>query len=963
MSWNDTGNLLHSSTPLDINQKWQVIENQLGFENTDDYYSLQLSNRSNFNLVLNDLSGNADVRLLNHNGSEVAISSKVGTTDERINQILDAGTYFIEVHQVDDAEIDYGLEYRNNYIPKQFQFNTETIESGVRLRDTKIVDADGVNDIHKVDVWLRKQGESWQKLGNSVSEFSSNTDNSIGFNYDISNLEQGEYDIWARATDKLGARSNGWKESFTVENIADLEVENVNVAPSNLDFGTKKISGGIELTNTKVFDANGIDDLNRVDFQLKKENGESVDINDALDFSENQDGSIGFEYSISGLEQGNYELKATAYDKPGEKSEGLKTYFQVDNVAPTQLQFEIETIVGGVTLRDTKVFDANGIDDLTKVDFWLLKEDGSSENIADAVEFRSNEHGSFSFDYTIDSLENGNYTLWARARDKANDYSNIWEESFSIANAAPSQVDFEFKEDDGEQIEIQSALNSSNNQDVSIGLEQGNDELKATADDKAGDTSNQTTTDSKADNIPPSDFTFDIEAIEGGVRVVNAKVFDGNGMDDLTRVDFWLQKPDGSWKNIADVKEFRSNVDGTIGFDYSIDSLQPGDYVLWARTRDQADTYSNVWQKSFKVDTATSQPEQDWFDRNIQDASIRTLSRSLFSDNIIDRNDAIAILRDAKDNSVVDATEINDLRTIIENASYLGMADYVRVLSEKVVNGDTANKSSNLQAGSSDVELDKLINKWFLGSDRPETSHTYQYAQGSLFQNGISHDDIRQGYINDCFFLAGLGATVVQSPEIIKNMFIDNGDGTFTVRFYNKGVADYVTVDRYLPTNNMGNFVYANPGNHHGNTNNELWVVLAEKAYAQVNESGWINQDGTNSYNGIGNAGYLSDAFAHITGEKSVLGRQLNFNTIVDTFKSGEVVGFGSKSNGVQSNIVTSHAYALVDYNASSQKFTLLNPWSTDNNAEKSRTLELSWDEISTNFSYWDSTISNPIST
>ena len=38
----------------------------------------------------------------------------------------------------------------------------------------------------------------------------------------------------------------------------------------------------------------------------------------------------------------------------------------------------------------------------------------------------------------------------------------------------------------------------------------------------------------------------------------------------------------------------------------------------------------------------------------------------------------------------------------------------------------------------------------------------------------------------------------------------------------------------------------------------ELWVALAEKAYVQLNESGWIHQDGTNSYEGIegGNSAY-----------------------------------------------------------------------------------------------------------
>ncbi|MGB3652563.1 MAG: C2 family cysteine protease, partial [Rivularia sp. (in: cyanobacteria)] len=525
------------------------------------------------------------------------------------------------------------------------------------------------------------------------------------------------------------------------------------------------------------------------------------------------------------------------------------------------------------------------------------------------------------------------------------------------------KVDFQIKKEGGEWIDIEDALNFSENQDGSIGfnysingLQQGDYQLKAIASDKAGENSEPLTTYFQVKNAAPTDFLFEIETIDNGVRVVDGKVFDANGIDDLTRVDFWLQKDDRSWQDIADAVEFRSNQDGTFSFDYSLDGIAAGDYVLWARTRDRADSYSNVWQKSFQI-VDRSQPQQDWFDRNLQDESIRNLSRSLFSDNSLDRNDAIAILRDAKDNGAVDATEITDLRTLVDNAADLGMPDYVRVLSSKVVYGDTANKSDNLEATNSNVQLDKLVNKWFLGSDRPETSYTYKYTFGSLFQNGISHDDIRQGFINNCFFLAGLAATVVQSPEIIQNMFVDNGDGTFTVRFYNKGVADYVTVDRYLPTNNIGNFVYANSGDNHGNANNELWVALAEKAYAQLNESGWINQDNTNSYNGIGNAGYLSDAFAHITGEKAALGRILNFERVINTFKSGEVVGFGSKSTGIESNIVAAHAYALVDYNDATQKFTLLNPWSTDNNALKSRTLELSWDEITNNFSYWDSTI------
>ncbi|MBV6628122.1 MAG: pre-peptidase C-terminal domain-containing protein [Rivularia sp. (in: Bacteria)] len=1103
----NAGNFLDSSTSLDATQEWQAIEEKVGLNSTDDYYSVQLNSRSYFEVVLNDLSDNADISLLNNNGSKIASSSHSGTRNERIARVLDAGTYFIKVHQVDDAEISYGFEYRSNHLPEKFQFDVKSFQDDISLTDTKIFDADGASNISKVDFWLKKEGERWRKAG-IITEFKDKIDQitgeaSIGFDYNIDNLEAGKYYLWGRATDNFGFRSNGWGKIFEVKNFVDPKVE--NVAPSRLDFTIDSSNGGIELNDAKVYDANGIDDLEKVAFQLKKQGGEWIDIDDVIDFKQVDNNLYGFDYSISSLEAGNYELKATAYDKAGNKSESLKSFFRINNLAPSDLAFEVEVVEDGIRLTDTKLFDANGINDLSRVDFWLKKEGGNWQNIEDAVEFRSNqdEYGSIGFDYSIDSLEKGNYTLWARVRDKDNKYSNSKQETFTIGNAAPVQLDFNFREisggielrnarvfdadgindlekidfqlkkEGGEWIDIEDAVEFSENKDGSIGfgysingLKQGNYQLKATAIDKAGETSEALTTYFKVKNAAPTDLLFDIKTIDGGISLENTQVYDANGIDDITRVDFWLKKDDEGWQNIDDALDFRRNEDDSFSFDYSLNSLESGDYVLWARSRDKADSYGNVWQKSFSIenvapsqldfDIQTSkgrieltnvsvfdangiddidkvkvwwqkddgveggfadisqfrknadgtfsfdyntdslqngnyklfarindkaneyieleksfqitgvvppQPEKDWFDRNISDAEIRNQARKLFSDKTLNRNDMIAILEDGKDNNIVDATEIKDFRTILSNASYLGIDDYVRVLANKVVNGDTANKSGNLQAGSSSEQLDKLINKWFRGSERPQTPHTYQYAKGSLFQNGISHDDIRQGYINNCFFLAGLGATLVQSPEIIQNMFIDNGDGTFTVRFYKNGVADYVTVDRYLPTNNIGNLVYANAGDYHGNDSNELWVALAEKAYAQLNEAKWINQDGTNSYNGIGNAGYLSDAFKHITGEKAALGRFLSFNKVVNAFQSGEVVGFGSKSGGVASNIVTSHAYALVDYNAQTQKFTLLNPWSTDNNALKSRTLELSWNEIISNFSYWDSTISNVVST
>lgn len=162
--------------------------------------------------------------------------------------------------------------------------------------------------------------------------------------------------------------------------------------------------------------------------------------------------------------------------------------------------------------------------------------------------------------------------------------------------------------------------------------------------------------------------------------------------------------------------------------------------------------------------------------------------------------------------------------------------------------------------------MEELTDKWFLGKDHPvalsidrTTYYTYQKANGLLVQNGINYQDVDQQRVGDCYFLASLAEVALRSSTTIWNpsdplhsMFIDNGDDTWTVRFYHNGKPDFVTVDRYLPTAFNGTAVYAGWGGGKASENdNELWVALAEKAYAQLNESGWIGQDNTNSYNGI----------------------------------------------------------------------------------------------------------------
>jgi hypothetical protein len=228
----------------------------------------------------------------------------------------------------------------------------------------------------------------------------------------------------------------------------------------------------------------------------------------------------------------------------------------------------------------------------------------------------------------------------------------------------------------------------------------------------------------------------------------------------------------------------------------------------------------------------------------------------------------------------------------------------------------------------------------------------YAYAYGNLFVNGPSHSDVDQGKANDCYFMAPLGETAFRSSSTIQRMFASNGDGTFLVQFFRNGTPQFVTVNRMLPVNANNQAVYAGWGSVNGvgnfvnDPNNELWVALAEKAYVQLNESGWIGQDGVNRYEGI-DFGYESSAFSHITG-KSASYYELSNSGIINALQAGKAITLSTKDSGVASNIVANHSYMLLGYNSGTQRFQLFNPHGFVNTGTTE--LFLTWAEITASF-------------
>lgn len=107
------------------------------------------------------------------------------------------------------------------------------------------------------------------------------------------------------------------------------------------------------------------------------------------------------------------------------------------------------------------------------------------------------------------------------------------------------------------------------------------------------------------------------------------------------------------------------------------------------------------------------------------------------------------------------------------------------------------------------------------------------YDDKPLFPHEPCANDIVQGYLGDCYFVASLAGIADRNPEKIREMMRDNNDGTVTVKFYQtkkneQGEDVYtpllVTVDKTVP---IDKYTHDDEYAQHS-----LWVQVFERAYA-----------------------------------------------------------------------------------------------------------------------------------
>jgi len=255
------------------------------------------------------------------------------------------------------------------------------------------------------------------------------------------------------------------------------------------------------------------------------------------------------------------------------------------------------------------------------------------------------------------------------------------------------------------------------------------------------------------------------------------------------------------------------------------------------------------------------------------------------------------------------ATLSDDQRIALTNAIFPGMGtDMLIKLGEKVpslqpIDSNSEDRDKDFQKG--------LHYKWVGGEPIPDT---------------VSPEDLNQGDLGDCWFLASLGAEVRADPRFAAKHILDNGNGTYTVTLYRDGKAVPVTVDANLPVNQDDYTVFS----HNPSGSSANWVQIYEKAFAQLNGSYGATEGGW------GDVGMTDVSGQHSTRHDE---DDLSFSQIKGDLDSGKpvTVGSGTHHSGFlwlhsdetfpDTDVVTAHEYVVMGVDPDKHTITLRNPW------------------------------------
>jgi hypothetical protein len=268
------------------------------------------------------------------------------------------------------------------------------------------------------------------------------------------------------------------------------------------------------------------------------------------------------------------------------------------------------------------------------------------------------------------------------------------------------------------------------------------------------------------------------------------------------------------------------------------------------------------------------------------------------------------------------------------NTSFWGdPTDTINASATEIANGGVHRVSAFYQPFTNVSTAPNFIPITLNGQNLPDPTDTgsVTHITGSLWGTGPTMQDINQGSVGDCYYLATLQSLAYEQPTKLEEYAVDLGDGTYAVEF-NRGDAGatYVRVDGDMAAGGWSGLAYAHP-----QPGGPIWAEIFEKAYA-------FYRSGQNTYASL-NSGWTGTVFydmgISITGFSSMQSNIFSqITTALANHKAVAAVTNGSIPAGIP--IIASHAYSVVSTSVVGgvDYITVRNPWGVDGAGNDSNT-------------------------
>lgn len=188
-------------------------------------------------------------------------------------------------------------------------------------------------------------------------------------------------------------------------------------------------------------------------------------------------------------------------------------------------------------------------------------------------------------------------------------------------------------------------------------------------------------------------------------------------------------------------------------------------------------------------------------------------------------------------------------------------------------------------------ELISLRQGWNLKYEFCRAEDMFRGKEVPVFEGSLTPQDVKQRVLGDCYFLSSLSA-IAEHPNRLKRIFMNHKyqkNGCYCVSLCVMGVWEEIIIDDFFPCFRVGKRPCFSSSN-----SDELWVLLAEKAFAKIS-GGYANLF----------SGYDYEALYMLTGAPTTMftfpegTMDSIYDVLIDAFENSFVVtvATGSKAN------------------------------------------------------------------